>query len=258
MQVHVAIPHYNAPEALRNLLAQLTEQDFDNITVLDDHSIDQQTLQNLARDFPTVTVIFGEENVGAGANRNRFLDLRKKGIAWFIDCDMRVETENVADMLRQKFAGENHIMLGSTILYANGQPMAWNYGHEMHPQRDQQFTRATQADDCQMLQQRGWDYPWIWGERVTADRQVDWVAEGSFALMVDDFAKVGGYDTAFRYHEGQDLAHRLREVGVEIVVTGDIVCTHLDIDVRGKARHREVEQSARLFYRKHHIKTNQD
>ena len=147
-------------------------------------------------------------------------------------------------------------MLGSTILYNNGQPMAWNYGHEMHPQHDWQFTRATQADDRQMLQQQGWDYPWIWGERVTTDRQVDWVAEGSFALLIDDFIQVGGYDAAFRYHEGQDLAHRLREAGVKIMVTGDIVCTHLDIDVRGKARHREIEQSAKLFYRKHHIKTS--
>ena len=258
MQVHVAIPHYNAPRALKDLLAQLTEQDFDSITVLDDHSIDQQVLQDVAREFPAVNFIFGEKNIGAGANRNRFLDVHNTGIVWFIDCDMRVETENVADILRQKFAGENHLMLGSTILYANGQPMAWNYGHEMHPQRDQQFTRATQADDRQMLQQRGWDYPWIWGQRVATDRQVDWVAEGSFALLIDDFMQVGGYDAAFRYHEGQDLAHRLREAGVKIMVTGDIVCTHLDIDVRGKARHREVERSAALFYRKHHIKTDQD
>ena len=254
MQVHVAIPHYNAPRALSNLLAQLTEQDFDSITVLDDHSAGQQKLQDLAREFPAVNFIFGEKNIGAGANRNRFLDMHKTGVVWFIDCDMRVETVNIADILRQKFAAGNHIMLGSTILYANGQPMAWNYGHEMHSQRDRQFTRATQADDRQMLQQQGWDYPWIWGERVAADRQVDWVAEGSFALLVDDFAKVGGYDTAFRYHEGQDLAHRLREAGVNIMVTGDIVCTHLDIDVRGKARHREVEQSAKLFYRKHQIR----
>lgn len=120
MQVHVAIPHYNAPRALNNLLAQLTEQDFDSITVLDDHSTDQQKLQDLAREFPTVNFIFGEKNVGAGANRNRFLGLHKAGIVWFIDCDMRVETENVADILRQKFAAGNHIMLGSTILYANG------------------------------------------------------------------------------------------------------------------------------------------
>ena len=51
-----------------------------------------------------------------------FLDLHKTGIVWFIDCDMHVETENIADILRQKFAAGNHIMLGSTILYANGQP----------------------------------------------------------------------------------------------------------------------------------------
>ena len=61
MQVHVAIPHYNAPRALRSLLAQLTEQDFDSITVLDDHSADQQKLQDLAREFPTVNFIFGEK-----------------------------------------------------------------------------------------------------------------------------------------------------------------------------------------------------
>ena len=75
MQIHVAIPHYNAPRALRNLLAQLTEQDFDSITVLDDHSADQQKLQVLAREFPVVNFIFGEKNVGAGANRNRFFGL---------------------------------------------------------------------------------------------------------------------------------------------------------------------------------------
>ena len=86
------------------------------------------------------------------------------------------------------------------------------------------------------------------------DRQVDWVAEGSFALRVDDFQRIGGYDTEFRYHEGQDLAHRLREANVKIFATSSIVCTHLDIEVRGKSRQREIEQSARLFYKKHHIK----
>lgn len=120
MQVHFAIPHYKAPQALKDLLVQLAEQDFDSITVLDDHSTDQQKLQDLAREFPVVNFIFGEKNVGAGANRNRFLDLHKTGIVWFIDCDMHVETENIADILRQKFAARNHIMLGSTILYANG------------------------------------------------------------------------------------------------------------------------------------------
>lgn len=240
MQIHVAIPHYNAPEALRNLLAQLTDQDFDSITVLDDHSTNQQKLQDLAREFPAGIFIFGEKNIGAGANRNRFLNLNKTGVVWFLDCDMRVETLDVPNILRKKFAVGEHIMFGGTILYTSGQPMAWNYGHEMHPQRDQQFTQAVQADDRQTLQQYGWDYPWIWGERVATDRQVDWVAEGSFALMVDDFAKVGGYDAAFRYHEGQDLARRLRAAGVNIMATGDIVCTHLNIEVRGKTRHGKL------------------
>ena len=254
MQINLAIPHYNAPAALRNLLAQSVTQNFDSVTVLDDHSADIEAVQTIASEFPTVSFIFGESNLGAGGNRNRFLQLGRTGIVWFLDCDMRIETLNVPEILRRKFTGDNHIMLGGTILYPNGMPMAWNYGHEMHPRRDQEFMRATGSNGRQTLCQNGWDYPWIWGEKVTNDRQVDWVAEGSFALRVDDFQRIGGYDTEFRYHEGQDLAHRLREANVKIFATSSIVCTHLDIEVRGKSRQREIEQSARLFYKKHHIK----
>lgn len=251
--VHVAIPHYNAPEALAQVLAQVTQDDFDSITVLDDHSTDQAALEAAVRPFAGVTLVRGETNRGAGGNRNRFLSLNKTGVVWFLDCDMRIETPHVARLLRQKFSDNDasRVMLGGTILYTNGQPMAWNYGHEMHPVDDKEFSRATQAQDQLMLQRRGWDYPWIWGQRLTADRQVDWVAEGSFALWVDDFLTVGGYDTDFRYHEGQDLAHRLRQAGVTIRATGDIVCTHLDIDVRGPSRGKEIRQATKLFYQKH-------
>lgn len=253
MQIHLAIPHYNAPGALMQLLGQASTQGFDSVTVLDDCSADQAALDAVARQFPDITLVRGERNLGAGGNRNRFLALQRTGVVWFLDCDMRIETPHVSRVLRQKFADSNHAhsMLGGTILYANGQPMAWNYGHEMHPVYDALFQQAAEANDRAVLESHGWDYPWLWGERVAADRQVDWVAEGSFALRIDDFFAVGGYDTAFRYHEGQDLAHRLRQNGVTVQVTGDIVCTHLDIDVRGSSRRKDIRQATKLFYQKH-------
>ena len=62
MQINLAIPHYNAPAALRSLLSQSVTQNFDSVTVLDDHSADIEAVQTIASEFPTVSFIFGESN----------------------------------------------------------------------------------------------------------------------------------------------------------------------------------------------------
>lgn len=256
--VHVAIPHYNAYETLPVLLASLGEDDFSSITVLDDHSNDQDRLRSIQATFPYVDIIFGDRNRGAGGNRNRILEIGKTGLVWFLDCDMELVTEHNATAIRQLFERNRHRMVGGTILNRNGTPMEWNYGHEMHPLRDQRFKQLVNTNNLAELDANSWDYPWIKGEKVQQSREVDWVAEGSFVVSLADFAKTGGYDEAFRYHEGQDLAHRLRELGVDVRVVSTIVTRHLEIDVRKDRRQQEVEDSAELFYEKFNIDINKE
>ena len=256
--VHVAIPHYNAYETLPALLASLGEDDFSSITVLDDHSNDQDRLRSIQVKFPGVDVIFGDRNRGAGGNRNRILELGKAGVVWFLDCDMELVTKRNATTIRELFKQNQHRMVGGTILNRNGTPMGWNYGHEMHPLRDQRFMQLMDTSNVAELGIHGWDYPWIKGEKVRRSRKVDWVAEGIFVVSLADFAKIGGYDEVFRYHEGQDLAHRLRKTGVDVCVVSAIVTRHLEIDVRKDRRQQEAEDSAALFYEKFNIDTSKE
>jgi GT2 family glycosyltransferase len=256
MKITVAIPHYNSLDTLWKLLAQLREDSFDQIIVLDDDSNIKPT--KLEAEFPAVAFQYGSQNVGSGANRNRVLDMVNEGVVWFVDADMEVVSIDNADRLRGIFEHEPNLMVGGLIHTKAGPEMEWNYGHEMHPVYDARFeelAKSLKAGDTTAwarLQERGWDYAWLQaGMQQATKRAVDWVAEGSFALPIDLFRKVGGYDTAFRFHEGQDLARRIRMTGAKIQFTPDLIMRHLEVDVRGKKRTEEFRESQYLFFQKH-------
>ena len=256
MKLTVAIPHYNSLDTLWKLIEQLREEQWDQIVVLDDGSA--LTPTKLEAEFPSVTFHYGGKNVGAGANRNRILELVDEGVIWFVDADMEIVSVDNAPRIKNSFKHDTNQVIGGMIYTKDGQEMRWNYGHEMHPVHDARFEElaaCVQAGDPSAwprLQRYGWDYPWLQpGMQQPTERTVDWVAEGSFALPVELLKKVGGYDTAFRYHEGQDLAHRLRGMGVKIKFGPEIITRHLETHVRGKARIEEIKEAQFLFFQKH-------
>lgn len=259
MKVNVAIPHYNSPSMLRGLLRQLCQEDFDQIVVLDDHSSPFKRPRGLEKEFPSVTFHYGEKNLGAGGNRNRALRLIDEGLVWFIDSDMQIISQANAAKLRAIFKRNPRQMVGGLIYKKSDVPMDWNYGHEMHPVHDAQFHElgmSLEAGDPTAwgrLKEHHWDYPWLQPRRhELTSRKVDWVAEGSFALPIELFREVGGYDQAFRYHEGQDLARRVRDTGASVEASAEFVTRHLEYHSHAKSRQaREKEVARELFFRKH-------
>lgn len=256
MRLTVAIPHYNSLATLWKLIEQLREDAIDQIIVLDDNSKIPPT--KLEAEFPSVQFHFGSDNIGAGANRNRILKLVDEGIVWFIDADTEIVSAQNAQRIKKIFEHDSNQMIGGMIYTKAGQEMQWNYGHEMNPVHDARFEElvaSVQAGDIsawQRLQQYGWDYHWLQPSlQQPVKRPVDWVAEGSFAVSIELFKKIGGYDPAFRYHEGQDLAHRIRETGAGITFIPEIITRHLEVNVRGKAKSEEVKESQFLFFQKY-------
>ncbi len=256
--LNLVIPHYNAPEQLKTLLDTVTQLGCDSITVLDDASTDLHAVQNVANEFDSVRFVYGENNVGAGANRNRALEIIDNGLLWFLDVDTEVVSERPVEVIRANFSDGIKLMMGGIILTKLGVPMQWNYGHEMNPVDDARFVElARQVDEestevaWQQLKRRHMDYEWLKQQIPAGQREVDWVSEACFVVSHDDFERVGGYDTSFRYHEGQDLAHRLRDDGVKVKVDPRLVVKHLEIDVRGKQRDEERREGAFQFYQKH-------
>ncbi len=256
MKVTVAIPHYNSLDTLWKLIEQLREDAFDQIVVLDDSSKLPPT--KLEAEFPSVTFYFGSENLGSGGNRNRILKLVDEGIVWFIDADMEIVSTGNAERIKKLFSQDENQMIGGMIYTKEGKEMQWNYGHEMHPVNDARFEELVAGvglgdmSSWQRLQRYGWDYHWLQPSlQQPVERKVDWIAEGSFAVPIELLKKVGGYDEAFRYHEGQDLAHRIREIGAKINFNPDIITRHLEMNVRGKVRADEIKESQFLFFQKY-------
>lgn len=260
-RVVAAIPNYNGGEYLQDLLRQTANQPFDQVYVLDDASTDG-SVELIRHEFPFVTVVAASHNEGPGVNRNRMMEQEDEAVILFVDADMRLMSDNYVDVVRERFQDEMVGLLGGLVLDGRGQPMVWNYGFEMHPVHEARFEELRQrlaAADAEQreaviscLRRQGMDFNWVDPDNIPlAGRVVDWVAEGLFAIRSATMRSLGGYDTAMRYHEGQDLAHRIRKLGLRVEFEPAMVAQHCEHDVRGTARAQEMHDSQYYFFHKH-------
>jgi len=263
MKVIAAIPNYNMRKGLAQLLPGLLTEKFDAIYVLDDASTDGSP-DYVEKAFRKVRIVRGEENIGAGANRNRLLPfLSGNELVLFLDADLELQSEHFVDKIRKWFANPKIGIVGSQILTKSGKPMFWNYGSAMSPVHDyrvevydavaKQTRRDSRAFNTirQMALANGdtYNFEIQYGRPVA--RKVGWVAEGLFAIRGNLFRKLDGYDERFRYHADQDLGVRVKTAGYEVYFKPGITARHLEIDVRGESRWDEFHEGQFLFYQKH-------
>lgn len=260
MDISVAIPNYNGLEGLKILLPGLDKMDVSSIYLLDDGSTDQSVAY--AKEFPRLKVIEGGRNLGPAGNRNRILQENNLGeLLWFIDADMEIITRNVSEEAEKLFQDPDVGLVGGRILSLDGKSMYWNYGYDPHPVRDRIahyygrlgkiFENNRKVHD--RIRTKACKY--FFGVEIDAgnhqERVVEWVAEGNFLVRTDIFIKIGGFDENMRYHEGQDLCKRIRQMGMKVKFSPEILSKHLEIDCRDGHRTEDWSSGRRYFFRKH-------
>jgi GT2 family glycosyltransferase len=263
MRTVIAIPNYNMRESLGRLLAGLKDEEFDDIYVLDDAS-DDGSADYVTESFPGVTVLRGQANAGAPANRNRLLPhLDGSELILFADADLELRSTDLAAAVRRWFTDDKLGLAGGLLVDQSERPARWNYGWTMHPVHDARGQvleviagmLAPGGELHRMLRQFA-----IYNRdtlnleiahSVPARRPVDWVSEGLFAVRADLFRQIGGFDERFRYHSGQDLCLRVRAAGYEVRFEPGIRACHLELDVRGERRAADYADGQYLFYSKH-------
>jgi N-acetylglucosaminyl-diphospho-decaprenol L-rhamnosyltransferase len=261
-KVIAAVPSYNAGKNLLNLAEQLSNQNFDAVYILNDNSTDN-SIEKLKNQYPDFSVVEGSENIGPAGNRNRVLDVVDEGTILFIDADMTLESENILQAVKGVLANTSVGMAGGYILNRQKQPMGWNYGFEMHLRKDVWFwhivsTIARQDipswykhELLQQLKDADMDYHWVApADLPLQSRKVDWVAEGLFAIEAKLFRQVGGYDDKMPYHEGQDLARRVRDEGLDVKFEPSFSSVHHELHVRHD-RDTDFREGQFYFFQKH-------
>ncbi|MDX1765695.1 MAG: glycosyltransferase [Candidatus Saccharimonadales bacterium] len=250
MRMIVGIPNYNGSKSLMKLIPQLSDEDFDKIFVLDDASTDNSLEYLYEFSDRDVEIIEGNKNVGPGANRNRILPfVEDDDIIMFIDADMELQTRNVKSIITGLFEANPHTgMISGGILNKKGKPMPFNYG----------LDRSTVSDVI------GYFFNYLatvlhfrfliapirrLARRFTLnveishyppeERRVDWAAEGHFYIRGSLFKELKGYDERLQYHEGIDLARRVRAEGYNILFNPSVWAKHLEVIVRDEHKLRE-------------------
>lgn len=260
MGISVAIPNYNGLDGLKILLPALVKGRYRSIYLLDDASTDRSV--SYAKTFEGIVVIEGRRNLGPGGNRNRILqEDNLEDLLWFIDADMELLTSDAEVAAKELFEDPSVAVVGGKIMNRKGKQMYWNYGYEMHPLRDRMSNiigglanrYKNQPNLHNRIRRIAKSY--FFGLEIEAgnhpEHPVEWVAEGNFLVRTEIFRRIGGFDENMRYHEAHDFCKRIRESGMVVKFSPEIVTRHLDIDCRDGSKNEDWQKGRDYFFRKH-------
>jgi GT2 family glycosyltransferase len=196
-QVSICILTYNRCSLLRGLLTELTCLKYVplEIIVVDNHSEDM-TQTMMKQEFPIVTYIRTEENLGA-AGRNMGMESAKGQIIITLDDDVTGLTDNALHILAHAFEGDRKLgAVNFRVINNEGHTCNWVHHCEEGKWFDKKF--------------------------LTYE-----ITEGAVAFSKEALHISGYYPKSFFLsHEGPDLAFRIFDRGFKVTYTGDVVVRH--------------------------------
>jgi GT2 family glycosyltransferase len=262
LPVVAAIPNYNMGSHLHRLLPQLLDQGYDRIYVLDDGSTDK-SVEVVELFDGDVTLVRSPENQGCTANRNQIIDhVGDDELIHFIDADMDLETADTASVARDvmaRYADRGVGAVGGLVCRVDGSQEPYNYGPvfalrthltSIPPLIDRVRNKQQIANAVRRVNVPAMKY-WPNVLEPPAPSEAYWLHEGNMLIYSSVYRAIGGYDPLMRNHGAQDLAIRLENRGIKRHFDPSIKVVHHYIDVRGKKRRRQQQESVRYLMRKH-------
>lgn len=264
LPVIAAVPNYNMGEQLKKLLPELLDAGYDAIYVLDDCSADNshEIVKNISN---KIHFIAGKINLGAGGNRNRILKiLTEESTIHFLDADTRLETKNMAETVRKCLPRGDYGFIGGVVKTEQDLQSVWNYGPRqsfwsnigagVQYRIDNLLLvdnqKAIKLRKCYQNLLRDWPDPLAKPE----PRQVFWTAESNMVVNSRIFKQLGGFDTRLREHEVQDLAIRMKKIGLNRYFEPSFTVSTKAVDVRSYNRPIAMLKSEFLIARKHGLR----
>lgn len=264
LPVIAAVPNYNMGENLKSLIPTLLNQDYAAVYILDDASTDDSI--DIVKSYGSdVNLIRGQENVGAGSNRNRIIGHVGSSIIHFIDADMELKTPDTPNIAsdRFNFYQERGVgVMGGLVSRSDGSQEPYNYGPMfslitnttaglplvIDRLKDKPYTAVRVRQLGQAIMK---NWPNVLSPPTATE--TFWVHEGNMFIASDLFSKIGGYDPKLRAHETQDLSLRLEKKGIKRQFDPSVEVIHHYIDVRGNQRNNEQLKAMAYLIHKHGI-----
>jgi len=247
----VYIVNHDTRDLLRRCLRSVLAEGPDEIVVADSASTDGSA-EMVAAEFPSVTLLRLDDNLGYGGAANRAVGIGRADDILLLNADTVVEPGALDALFAHLDGDERPAILGPRISDPDGSPQTSCF-HFPTPLHVSLYLSGIYRwiPRAPMVRRRT-----LQGVAGDSPVEVPWVLGAALAFRRDAFLWLGGFDeTFFMYFEEVDLCYRLRGAGGHVLFVPSARIVH-----RGGAstERRPVEMGIRFFtslarfYRKHY------
>ncbi|GMW00511.1 MAG: hypothetical protein AMXMBFR84_16480 [Candidatus Hydrogenedentota bacterium] len=250
MAIDVVIVSYNTADLLRRCLQSIAHTASDRtdwaVYVVDNASSDG-SVDMITREFPGMTVIPLESNIGFGPANNAGAKAGKNPLILFLNSDAELTPGVLNAMERMLLDDESAIAVGPKLVYPEGsfQPSCRRFPNPLrnfwqlaglHTKFPSLFPRA---------------HTWLSQAEHEAAHEVDMVSGACFLIRRTYFESVGGFDDrVFLYEEELDLFYPTRRRGLSVLYCPAATVIHHHGASSGEKQGSELAQY-HLFFSKY-------
>ena len=260
--ISVILVSFNTFSVLRESLQSIEREKGDlqlEVFVVDNNSSDG-SVEMVKSEFPQVSLIRSDINLGFGAANNVALDLATGRYIVLLNSDAFLEPGSLR-------LSVDHMEADPTVGLAGGRLVGRDYSAQpsarMFPSILSDFLVFTGLAHKFPRSRFFGSFDRTWADSSQA-AEVDWVPGAFSIIRADVLKKIGFFDPDFfLYSEEVDLCRRIQKAGFKIMYWPDIVVIHiggessrqiktLEMSSAGAQLIRWRMRSTLLYYRKHH------
>lgn len=229
-RLSVVIPTYERPERVVRLVEHLAEQtvspDAFEVIVVDDGSREDPGPRILAAKTPYRLVFERQANKGPSAARHRGAEIARGEIVLFLDDDMIPSPGLLAAHIEAHRASPRALVVGA--LQSGEKVTKLSLFERLHARRLEELTASVR-------------------ETGRSPRATE-MYSGNMSVRRADYFAVGGFDRSLRRAEDTEIAMRLEDAGVKLVLAVDALAIHdsdhgtMEAGLRSAFAYGEVEQ----------------
>ena len=248
----IVIVSYNTSRLTTNCLHSLTEfpQPMSHQIVIVDNGSSDDTVRVVRAQYPQVTIIELERNLGFAAATNRGIASTNSKFVLMLNSDTIVPSGSLATLIDVLANAPGVAVVGPRLIDATGRPEL-SFGNMLSPLNEfrQKLLGIALAMGIEPINE------WL-RYRTTTAHYPDWVSGACLLVKRSCGLEVGWLDERFfLYGEDVDFCASLRAGGYRILFSPETEVTHL----RGQSgnaipnRTNHIYRQSQLsFYRKHH------
>ncbi|MDA8174099.1 MAG: glycosyltransferase family 2 protein [Nitrospiraceae bacterium] len=248
-KLSVIIISFNTRWILRRCLAMLDGTIRDGaceVIVVDNNSTDG-SLEMMAAEFPEITVIRNEKNVGFAKANNQAIKIARGEYLLLLNSDAFATSDAIGSLVRFLDCHSSACIAGPKVLNSDGSLQSKGFFFPSVFYSIFTLVKMHRIVPHKFLSRILRHY--YWSENET--REVDWVSGCCLLVRKDAISQIGPLsEDFFMYCEDVELCFRAKKHGYQVWYVPEAVVTHLNCGSKCENRQELLQASRKILYGK--------